>query len=73
MGQNRKLTNAGLRSDLSYVKGIHNIKLGAVYQQTFLDEQDTLGIVDPTLLPSLRLSERQSSSRSVRACCRLTT
>jgi hypothetical protein len=49
--QNRKLTNAGLRSDLSYAKGIHNIKLGAVYQQTFLDEQDSLGIVDPTLLP----------------------
>jgi hypothetical protein len=53
VGQNRKLTNAGLRSDLSYVKGIHNLKLGAVYQQTFLDEQDALGIVDPTFLPSL--------------------
>jgi len=51
VGQNRKLTNAGLRSDLSYVKGIHNLKVGGVYQQTFLDEQDTLGIVDPTLLP----------------------
>jgi len=53
IGQNRKLTNAGLRSDLSYVKGIHNIKVGAVYEQTFLDEQDRLGIVDPTFLPSL--------------------
>src|ERR1700688_4955870 len=53
IGQNRKLTNAGLRSDLSYVKGIHNVKIGAAYQQTFLDEQDSLGIVDPTLLPSL--------------------
>src|ERR1700751_4755166 len=53
IGQNRKLTNAGLRSDLSYVKGIHNIKVGAVYEQTFLDEQVTLGIVDPTFLPSL--------------------
>jgi hypothetical protein len=53
IGQNRRLTNAGLRSDLSYVKGIHNIKIGATYQQTFLDEQDSLGIVDPTLLPSL--------------------
>jgi hypothetical protein len=52
VGQNRKLTNAGLRSDLSYVKGIHNVKAGVVYQQTFLDEQDSLGIVDPTLLPS---------------------
>jgi len=51
VGQNRKLTNAGLRSDLSYVKGVHNLKIGAVYQQTFLDEQDSLGIVDPTFLP----------------------
>jgi hypothetical protein len=53
IGQNRKLTNAGLRSDLSYAKGIHNIKVGAVYEQTFLDEQDRLAIVDPTFLPSL--------------------
>jgi hypothetical protein len=53
VGQGRNLTNAGLRSDLSYVKGIHNLKVGAVYQQTFLNENDQLGIVDPTLLPSL--------------------
>jgi hypothetical protein len=53
VGQDRTLTNAGLRSDLSYVKGIHNLKVGVVYQQTFLDEHDQLGIVDPTLLPSL--------------------
>jgi hypothetical protein len=48
VGQNRTLTNAGLRSDLSYVKGIHQIKAGATYEQTFLNENDTLGIVDPT-------------------------
>ena len=53
VAQNRKLTNAGLRSTLTYVKGIHNIKLGAVYQQTFLDENDQIGIVDPTLVPGL--------------------
>jgi hypothetical protein len=51
--QNRKLTNAGLRSTLSYVKGIHNIKLGGVYEQTFLDEHDQIGIVDPTLVPGI--------------------
>ena len=50
VGQNRTLTNAGLRSDVSYVKGIHNLKVGATYEQTFLDESDKLGIVDPTLL-----------------------
>ena len=53
VGQDRTLTNAGLRSQLSYVRGIHNMKAGAVYQQTFLNENDRLGIVDPTLLSSL--------------------
>jgi len=52
-GQDRTLTNAGLRSSVSYVKGIHNVKAGAVYQQTFLTENDQLGVVDPTFLPSL--------------------
>jgi Carboxypeptidase regulatory-like domain/TonB-dependent Receptor Plug Domain len=52
-GQDRTLTNAGLRASVSYVKGIHNVKAGAVYQQTFLTENDSLGIVDPTFLPSL--------------------
>jgi hypothetical protein len=47
--QDRRLTNAGLRSDISYVKGIHNLKAGATYQQTFLTEKDHFGIVDPTL------------------------
>ncbi len=48
VGQNRTLTNAGLRSDLSYVKGVNQVKAGVVYQQTFLNENDTVGIVDPT-------------------------
>jgi len=53
VGQNRTLTNAGVRADFSYVKGIHNIKIGGDYEQTFLDENDSLGIVDPTYLASL--------------------
>jgi hypothetical protein len=53
ISQDRTLTNAGLRSDLSYVKGIHNIKGGATYQQTFLNENNRFGIVDPTFLASL--------------------
>jgi hypothetical protein len=48
VGQYRTLTNAGLRSDISHVKGVHNIKAGVTYGQTFLNENDTLGIVDPT-------------------------
>jgi hypothetical protein len=53
VAQDRTLTNAGLRTTLSYVKGTHNIKLGATYQQTFLNENDNLGIVDNGLIPSL--------------------
>src|SRR5882724_2122467 len=49
--QDRTLTNAGLRSDISYVKGINNLKAGVTYQQTFLDENNHFGIVDPTLNP----------------------
>jgi Carboxypeptidase regulatory-like domain/TonB-dependent Receptor Plug Domain len=47
IAQYRTLTNSGLRTDFSYQKGINNIKLGAVYQQTFLRENDSLGVVDP--------------------------
>jgi hypothetical protein len=47
VGQNRTLTNAGLRSDLSYVKGINQIKAGVTYEQTLLRENDSVGIVDP--------------------------
>ena len=43
------LTNAGARASVSYVKGINNIKAGIRYEQTFLTENDHLGIVDPTL------------------------
>jgi Carboxypeptidase regulatory-like domain len=52
IAQDRNLTNAGLRSDISYVKGIHNIKAGATYEHWFLNENDNLGIVDPALLPA---------------------
>ena len=48
VSQDRTLTNFGIRSNISYVKGIHNLKAGALYQQTLLREHDPLGIVDPT-------------------------
>src|SRR6201997_1961186 len=53
LSQDRTLTNTGLRSDISWVKGIHNIKAGVTYQQTFLDENDRFGLVDPTFLANL--------------------
>jgi hypothetical protein len=48
IAQDRSLTNAAVHSDISYAKGIHNFKAGAQYGQTFLDEDDKLGIVEPT-------------------------
>ena len=48
VGQNRKLTDTGVRASLSYVQGIHNLKIGANYSSTFLTENDTIGLVDPT-------------------------
>jgi hypothetical protein len=49
VAQLRTLFNVGVRGDVSYTKGIHNIKIGANYMQTFLTENDNVGIVDPTL------------------------
>ena len=48
ISQSRSLTNAGVHSDFSYVKGINNIKIGALYEHTFLRENDNLGLVNAT-------------------------
>ena len=48
ISQQRSLTNTGLHTDLSYVKGINNIKIGGNYAQTFLRENDQLGIISAT-------------------------
>lgn len=47
--QYRTLTNAGVHGDVSWSKGIHNVKIGGMYQQTFLRENLRTGIVDPAL------------------------
>jgi hypothetical protein len=46
--QYRTLTNSAVHSDYSYSKGIHTFKAGAQYGQTFLRENDSIGVVDPT-------------------------
>jgi hypothetical protein len=48
VGQNRRLTDLGTRASISYVKGIHNLKVGINYESTFLTENDTIAIVNPT-------------------------
>jgi hypothetical protein len=47
IGQNRRLTNLGTQATVSYVKGIHNIKMGVKYSDTILTEIDNIGLVDP--------------------------
>ncbi len=53
VSQLRFLTNAGGRASISYVKGVHNFKAGIQYSRTTLEENDNVGIVDPTFLGSL--------------------
>ena len=48
IAQDRSLLNAGVHTDISYVKGVNNVKAGAQYSQTFLDEDDTLAVVSNT-------------------------
>ena len=51
IGQSRRLGNLGLRSDVSVVHGIHNIKTGVQLGETFLREFFQLGVTDPTFNP----------------------
>jgi hypothetical protein len=50
VSENRSLKNYGTRSDLSYVKGKHNLKTGIQISRTHLDENIGLGITDPTYI-----------------------
>jgi hypothetical protein len=51
LSQNRSLMNYGIRTDVNYVHGIHNIKVGAELMQTRLHEAFGFGITDPTFNP----------------------
>jgi hypothetical protein len=72
ISQYRTLTNAAVHSDVSYSKGIHNIKAGAQYGQTFLRENDNLGVVDPTYAfsaPCLDLSGNPAAGYTNQSSC----
>ncbi len=47
INQSRTLANGGVRADLSYDKGIQNIRIGGQFQHTFLNEAFHVGITDP--------------------------
>lgn len=47
LSQSRRLQNVGIKADYSYVHGIHNIKAGALFDHTFLNEGFGFGITSP--------------------------
>lgn len=51
VSQYRRLSNLGLKTDLAYANGIHNIKIGAQVTHYFLHENFHLGITDPSFNP----------------------
>ncbi len=51
IAQQRRLANYGVRGDVSYAKGIHNVKVGGQVQWTALKEAFNFGITDPGVNP----------------------
>jgi Carboxypeptidase regulatory-like domain len=48
VSQNRRLTDTGVKVDVAYVYGHHNLKVGTEIDATFLREDFRLGLTDPT-------------------------
>ncbi len=51
LGQTRRLTNYGIKADISYSTGKHNLKAGTQIMQTRLREDFSLGVTDPAFNP----------------------
>src|SRR5450759_1257283 len=49
--QFRELTNVGVKADVAYAKGPHNLKAGLQLGRTMLEEDFTLGLTDATFNP----------------------
>jgi hypothetical protein len=47
VSQDRKLTNLGVKADVSISSGTHNVKLGGTISATRLNEKFTIGFTDP--------------------------
>jgi hypothetical protein len=48
VSQDRKLTNMGVKADVSYTAGNHNVKLGGIISATKLHENFSIGFTDPS-------------------------
>ena len=51
LAQSRTLNNWGVKGDVSYTRGRHNVKVGTQLMQTRLNEDFSLGITDPGFNP----------------------
>jgi hypothetical protein len=69
IAQQRTLTNAAVHSDISYAKGIHTFKAGAQYGQTFLNEDDSLGVVEATYAPCMDVNGNPLAGYSGPTAC----
>jgi hypothetical protein len=61
VSQDRKLTNLGVKADVSYTAGNHNVKVGGSISATKLDENFTIGFTDPTFNSPCLVSDGTSS------------
>jgi outer membrane cobalamin receptor len=51
LSQARRLSNFGTKTDIAYVHGIHNLKVGVQAMQTRIKENFNLGVTDPFFNP----------------------
>lgn len=66
LAQSRRLTDAGLRSEVTYTQGRHALIAGAQFRHTFLAEQFATGLTDPTYnSPCLEADGSPSANTSV--------
>jgi hypothetical protein len=49
VSQNRRLTNIGLKADVAYTSGPHNVKVGAAFNTTKLTEDFAIALTDPAV------------------------
>jgi hypothetical protein len=67
VSQDRKLTNLGVKADVAYTTGNHNVKVGGTISATKLDESFTIGFTDPSFnSPCLDANGNPSENSALR-------
>ncbi len=67
VSQDRKLTNFGLKTDVTYTTSNHSVKVGGTISATKLDENFTIGFTDPSFnSPCLDASGNPSENTALR-------